>query len=202
MRKVTHKDLFCLIVLTLIILLTGCKSDIKDNFCGVHIDYRYCKCAFHNQYCSDIGMSKSEAKTYVYTAYDEWLDKTTQVEEYGIIEKDGNLYLNSKPGEVLEIKTNELPPWARGQIATVGAMIAVVGPPDTITSGDTSVLLDGLPIARLGDETAHGGKIVEGSERIFVNGQAVALIGGQAVDPMVSGTGVPNVGGPIVKNVN
>ncbi len=120
-------------------------------------------------------------------------------EEYGIIERDGNLYLNSKPGEVLSIKTEDLPAWARGQIATVGATIAVVGTPDSIVEGDSNVLLDGLPIARLGDATAHGGEIVEGSDRIFVNGQPVAFIGGQAVDPMISGT-VPNVGGPITHN--
>ena len=191
-----------MLVLLLALLLTGCSgSNIKDNFCGIHINYQYCKCAFHNEYCDNIGMSKSEAKTYVYSQYEDWLETQSEEDKYGIIEKDGNLYLNSEPRKVLSIKTEDLPGWARGKIATVGATIAVVGAPDTITSGDSNVLLDGFPIAREGDGTAQGGEIIEGSENIFVNGKPVALIGSQTVNPMVTGT-VPHVGGPITNNPN
>lgn len=198
MKNLIYKLIF---LFSLIFVLTGCSnSAIKDDFCGVHIDYRYCKCAFHNEYCSDIGMSSSEAETFVYDEYDAWLEQISDKEEYGIIEKDGNLYLKSKPGEVLSIKTSDLPSWARGRIATVGAYIVIVGPPDTIIEGDSNVLLDGLPIARIGDATAHGGTIIEGSEKIFVNGKPVAFIGGKTVDTVVTGT-VPNVGGSIVGNV-
>jgi uncharacterized Zn-binding protein involved in type VI secretion len=208
MKHVLLQPKIIISILSLTILVTAAayiiqsdsKPSIKDDFCGIHINFQYCKCAFHNEYCGAIGMSKSEAKTYVYSEYEAWLDELSE-EEYGIIEKDGKLYLNSKPGEVLSIKTNDLPMWARGQIATLGATIAVVGPPDAIVEGDSNVLLDGLPIARVGDSTAHGGTIVEGSERIFVNGKPVAFIGGQAVDPMVLGL-VPCVGGPITKNAN
>lgn len=203
------KSIWVVLTFILLLLFTGCSSgnsDIKNNFCGVHINYQYCKCAFHNQYCSNIGMSKSEANSYVYAEYEKWLDtlkpEEEQEQQYGIIEKDGNLYLNSKPGEVLSIKTEDLPVWAQEKIATVGANIAVVGPPDTITSGDNFVLLDGLPIARINDSTAHGGMIVEGSAKIFVNGRPVAVIGGFATDPMVAPGPVPHVGGPIVGNVN
>ena len=203
MKTFSYKYIFLLILL---VFLAGCTTqtvpglDIKDDFCGVHINYQYCKCAFHNKYCDNIGMSRSEAKIFVNSKYEAWVDKQLD-KEYGVIEKDGNLYLNSKPGEVLSISTEDLPEWARGQIATVGATIAVVGPPDSIVEGDSNVLLNGLPIARLGDSTAHGGTIVEGSKRIFVNGQPVAFIGGQATDPMVTGT-IPHVGGPITNNVN
>ncbi|MBN1793248.1 PAAR domain-containing protein [Candidatus Woesearchaeota archaeon] len=200
MRAFPHKFTFALVLL---VLLAGCTgSDIKDNFCGVHINFQYCKCAFHNQYCDSIGMTKSEAKAYVYAQYEAWLDEKSGNKKYGIIEKDGNLHINSKPGDVLSIKTEDLPGWARGQIATVGASIVVVGPPDIIIEGDNNVLLDGLPIARVGDGTAQGGKIVEGSKKIFVNGQPVAIIGGNTVNPIVSGGGVPYVGGPIANNAN
>ena len=47
--------------------------DIKDDFCGVDMDFRYCKCAFHGEYCDDIGMSKREADNYVQEAYDKWI---------------------------------------------------------------------------------------------------------------------------------
>lgn len=224
-------------VLISMILISGCgvekfkAPDIKDDFCGAHINFQYCKCAFHNQYCESIGMSKSEANTYVQSAYDAWVkeqldtwlimcaasggvpgkddctrcdeqyaDKCAALEKerFGVIEKDGNLYLNSKPGQVLMVTNEDLPEWARGQIATVGAMISVVGPPDTVTEGDTFVLLDGLPVARVGDGTAHGGYIAEGSTNIFVNGKPVATLGSQAVDPTVNPGPVPRVGGPIV----
>lgn len=201
------KIIWVILVLSLLFLFTGCSenSNIKNDFCGVHINFQYCKCAFHDEYCANIGMSKSEANTYVYAEYNKWLDslkpeKTDDEEKYGIIEKDGNLYLNSKPGEVLKIKTEDLPKWAQGQIATVGATILVVGPPDSIAEGDNNVLLDGLPIARINDSTAHGGIIVEGSDKIFVNNRPVAIIGGFAVDPMISPGATPHVGGPIATN--
>lgn len=186
-----------LLLLALLIFLSGCSgsSNIKNDFCGVHINYQYCKCAFHNEYCSNIGMSKSEANTYVYAEYTKWLESQVE-EEYGIIEKDGKLYINSKPGEILKIKTNDLPVWAQAQLVVVGAMANCVGPPDTISSGDNNVLLNGLPVARKGDDTAHGGKITEGSTTIFVNGVPAAFVGGMHVCPMVTGT-VPHVGGLI-----
>lgn len=192
---------FNIFLIILLLTLVGCSnSKIKDEFCGVHINYQYCKCAFHNEYCDAVSMTKSEANTYVYEQYENWLNKNSD-EEYGVIEKDGKLYLNSKPGEVLQIKTEDLPVWARGKIATYGAIISVVGPPDSITEGDYNVLLDGLAVARVGDGTAHGGSIVNGSNNIFVNGKPVAIIGGYAVDPMMTGQ-TPNVGGPIIKNLN
>lgn len=201
MSKSLHKY-SVLLLLLIVILLSGCvKSTIKDDFCGVHINYQFCKCAFHNQYCDAVDMSKGEAKTFVYAEYNTWLEEQVGSDDvkYGVIEIDGKVYINSKPGEVLEIITSDLPQWAQGQIATVGASIAVVGPPDTIVEGDNNVLLDGSPIARFGDTTAHGGSITEGSENIFVNGMPVAFIGGYAVDPMVHGD-IPSVGGVITNN--
>jgi hypothetical protein len=62
------------LILLTVFILSGCgnKSDIKDNFCGLGIDARYCKCAFHGEYCENLGMSKGEAKDHVYEKYDEW----------------------------------------------------------------------------------------------------------------------------------
>jgi len=61
--------------------LSGCvektsfkKGDIKDDFCGRFINYQYCKCAFHNDFCDDISMSRSDAKKYVNDEYDKWVD--------------------------------------------------------------------------------------------------------------------------------
>lgn len=66
--KIVFGLLFCLL------FFTGCtsKSDIKNSYCGVHINYQYCKCAFHNEHCGAVGMNPGEAKKYVYDKYDKW----------------------------------------------------------------------------------------------------------------------------------
>ncbi len=46
--------------------------------------------------------------------------------------------------------------------ARMGDMAVCMGPPDVIVEGEPTVLIGGLPAARLGDMTAHGGVIVEG----------------------------------------
>jgi uncharacterized Zn-binding protein involved in type VI secretion len=43
--------------------------------------------------------------------------------------------------------------------AVVGDTCVCVGPPSTIVKGSLTVLLQGRPAARLGDQTAHGGTI-------------------------------------------
>jgi len=46
--------------------------------------------------------------------------------------------------------------------ARVGDMCVCVGPPDVIAMGAPTVLIAGSPAARVGDMTAHGGSIVVG----------------------------------------
>ena len=53
-------------------------------------------------------------------------------------------------------------------VAQVGGMAICVGPPDSIILGSTSVLVGGMPCARLGDTTAHGGKIIMGCPTVLV----------------------------------
>ena len=45
-----------------------------------------------------------------------------------------------------------------------------VGPPDTVAKGSGTVLIGGKPAARLGDTTAHGGKIVVGCPTVLIGG--------------------------------
>ena len=49
--------------------------DIRDDYCGAKMDFRYCKCAFHNEYCKDIGQSKSAANSKVQAGYKAWVDE-------------------------------------------------------------------------------------------------------------------------------
>jgi hypothetical protein len=61
--------------------LSGCgtrktsftKPDIKDDFCGIVMNYQYCKCAFHNEFCDSVGLSPSTANWYVRSEYERWL---------------------------------------------------------------------------------------------------------------------------------
>jgi len=54
--------------------------------------------------------------------------------------------------------------------ATAGSMCVCVGPPDTVAMGSTTVLLSNKPAARMGDSTAHGGKIVLGCPTVLIGG--------------------------------
>lgn len=75
------------IIVPMVFFLAGCgtlpdgvgssedfeKPSIKDAFCGINIDYQYCKCAFHGQFCKEINMSRKEANAYVQEQYEQWL---------------------------------------------------------------------------------------------------------------------------------
>jgi uncharacterized Zn-binding protein involved in type VI secretion len=52
--------------------------------------------------------------------------------------------------------------------ARVGDMATCVGPPDTIALGSFTVFTMKMPQARIGDMTAHGGTIVLGFPTVLV----------------------------------
>ena len=52
--------------------------------------------------------------------------------------------------------------------ATVTTMATCVGPPDIIVKGSAGVMINFLPAARLGDQTAHGGVIVMGAPNVII----------------------------------
>jgi uncharacterized Zn-binding protein involved in type VI secretion len=52
--------------------------------------------------------------------------------------------------------------------ARVGDMAVCVGPPDVIALGSFTVLTMKMPQARIGDMTAHGGSIVLGLPTVLV----------------------------------
>jgi hypothetical protein len=54
--------------------------------------------------------------------------------------------------------------------ARVGDMAVCVGPPDKVSAGSSGVMINGKPAARLGDSTAHGGKIVVGCPTVLIGG--------------------------------
>lgn len=47
-------------------------------------------------------------------------------------------------------------------------MATCVGPPDVIAAGSATVLFGGMPAAKLGSLTAHGGTVVVGCPTVLV----------------------------------
>ena len=54
--------------------------------------------------------------------------------------------------------------------STATKMCVCAGPPDMIAKGSMTVLVGGLPAARMGDMTAHGGSIVIGCPTVMIGG--------------------------------
>lgn len=54
--------------------------------------------------------------------------------------------------------------------AIVGDKCVCVGPPDSIQMGSTTVKICGKQAARMGDPTAHGGKILTGLPNVMIGG--------------------------------
>ena len=52
--------------------------------------------------------------------------------------------------------------------ARVGDMATCVGPPDSIILGSATVLIGGMPAARMGDTTSHGGVIILGCQTVLI----------------------------------
>jgi uncharacterized Zn-binding protein involved in type VI secretion len=54
--------------------------------------------------------------------------------------------------------------------ARVGDTCVCAGPPDVIVTGSATVMIGGAPAARMGDQTAHGGVIVVGCPNVMIGG--------------------------------
>jgi len=52
--------------------------------------------------------------------------------------------------------------------ARVGDQATCTGPPDTIALGSFTVMIGGMPAARIGDITTHGGMIVMGYPMVII----------------------------------
>jgi uncharacterized Zn-binding protein involved in type VI secretion len=58
--------------------------------------------------------------------------------------------------------------------ARVGDSLVCIGPPDSISQGESTVIIAGKPAARLGDSTSHGGVIVSGCPTVIIGSSAQA----------------------------
>ena len=84
------------------------EPDIKDDFCGTHINFQYCKCAFHNDYCNSVGHDKGSASAYVESEYQKWANELKAqfgqgcTSLGGILEKGGTQCRNCQDGYVVQ----------------------------------------------------------------------------------------------------
>jgi len=62
--------------------------------------------------------------------------------------------------------------------ARVGDMAICVGPPDSIAMGSLTVQIGSMPAARLGDLTAHGGTISVGCPTVLIGDAGMGGAGG------------------------
>jgi len=54
--------------------------------------------------------------------------------------------------------------------ARLGDTCTCTGPPDTIIKGSVTVMIGGSPAARMGDSTSHGGTITIGCPTVNIGG--------------------------------
>jgi hypothetical protein len=86
------KLLFLTFVFAMTLLFSGClgdgiekvvvfERDIKNEFCGPVMNFKFCKCAFHGEFCEDpeVKMSKKEADEYVQAEFKKWEDQELDV---------------------------------------------------------------------------------------------------------------------------
>lgn len=52
--------------------------------------------------------------------------------------------------------------------ATINNLCLCTGPPDSIALGSSTVLIGGVPAARMGDLTMHGGTILMGCTNVLI----------------------------------
>ncbi len=52
--------------------------------------------------------------------------------------------------------------------ARQGDSALCIGPPDSIAEGSNTVKIGHKPAARMGDKTAHGGRVIIGASTVFI----------------------------------
>ncbi|MBD3311130.1 MAG: hypothetical protein GF349_01370 [Candidatus Magasanikbacteria bacterium] len=69
------------------------EPSIKNSYCGVGIDFKYCKCAFHGQYCDSIGMDSGSANNIVQSGYTKWVN-SNRTSVQNTCQRNGGLWVN------------------------------------------------------------------------------------------------------------
>jgi uncharacterized Zn-binding protein involved in type VI secretion len=86
--------------------------------------------------------------------------------------------------------------------ATVTSMATCVGPPDVIVLGSMGVMIGGMPAARMGDITAHGGTIILGSMTCIIGEVGAPSPGAGGLGGITAGLTAAGVAGPLSGGVS
>lgn len=73
MHRLRSVPAFLVLLAFLFIARPTFAYDIRQDYCGVVVAAKYCKCAFHGQFCGDIGMSQAAADAYVNSGFQKWV---------------------------------------------------------------------------------------------------------------------------------
>ncbi len=97
---------YSLILIFLPLVLSACfreksvfePGDMRKDFCGTHLNYQYCDCAFEGKFCAEVAQNQDEAKAYVEAEYGKWVQKESMAfaercrKENGQMKKDKCVY--------------------------------------------------------------------------------------------------------------
>lgn len=81
------------------------KPDIKEEFCGAKIDFRICKCAFHGEYCKELGRTRNIAAMILDTKFGAYVSDLKRMFQAtcrsggGKLESDGTRCVYREPSK-------------------------------------------------------------------------------------------------------
>lgn len=85
-RTSMQRDKIYYILPILFFVLSACggertkfvAGDMKKDFCGTHLNYQYCECAFSGNFCEEIAMNRSDSEKHAKEEYNKWVAKELQ----------------------------------------------------------------------------------------------------------------------------
>lgn len=78
--------------------------DVRDDYCGIHINYQYCKCAFHGDFCDAIGTSESGARSQVMSGFRTWVGDMIETMARNCIESGNSWSAGSRTCTVSNVE--------------------------------------------------------------------------------------------------
>lgn len=108
--------------------------DVKNEYCGVEINYQYCKCAFHNDYCNAVNHTQNSAYNYVMGQYRTWVSDKIESAARSCLE-DGNQW--SAGSRTCTIRPDAEPQATapKESLSEAHNLPTMVGVPEPVTSG-------------------------------------------------------------------
>lgn len=78
--------------------------DVRNDYCGVHINYQYCKCAFHGDYCEAVGLDKYGARSRVMGEFRTWVGDQIESMARNCLDEGNRWSTSNRTCTVLEVQ--------------------------------------------------------------------------------------------------